>query len=761
MTIADVLSRTVIDPVFSATKKASIESALITIYTGSPLAKTMIDDWLSTPSNQLAFIFVNDTLRGPFNTGTVQLDIDFLNTLNYVDDNGRAVELDLVHLITHELGHSLTGTPDNPTYIFDYKGDNLRLTNPMLKELGIPERNSYSGSNNDTILTPGFEYTNGAPIDRVVSQDRDWNSSLALFSDDLLIGGPSANTLESGLGDDFLFGGGGDDFLSGGIFGTDTAVFTGNPVDYDILLNADGTWTSRHVRGSMDEGTDTLKNLEKVQFSGNQTFNLTKSGLTFQNDFAFVIDQTGSMSDDIAAVKSAATGVTNALFADNTVDARIGIVGFRDNTIGQPTSVILPFTDQDSFADRKTAAVNAINSISVGGGGDFPETAFDGLLTALNGTMGDWRIGAGTKKIALFTDAPAKDAFLLPTVLGFASDIGATISASSTATLGSFGAVDTFELSYDANGFDPSSEGEDDPFPEFVPSDDPIQPPGGTATVQVTTIFIETFITPDPSLAELSEATGGSVLTAANADEVVERLLEVISSSNYLLSVNTTSIEEGNSGTTDVIFTLNRDRTENTSTVTFVTTGTADSDDVSGAPIAVNFAAGEFSKSITVSISGDDVVEDDETFGLQIVNIDELSTFSSTPIEFLIENDDEAPTLNEIKDTPDRDYLVGTADDDVFLFIGGYGDVGRGNGGKDQFDFSENAANGVVDNTRILDWTDGDMIVGIGVEDVHLETARSSSTTLRFAYGDDNDVLTVTGAVPSGIESLFGLDLIV
>jgi hypothetical protein len=81
------------------------------------------------------------------------------------------------------------------------------------------------------------------------------------------------------------------------------------------------------------------------------------------------------MFDDVAAVKATATGLVNALFAGNTIDARIGIVGFRDTTNGEPSTVILPFTDQDSFADRKAAALSGINAITVGGGGDFPETA--------------------------------------------------------------------------------------------------------------------------------------------------------------------------------------------------------------------------------------------------------------------------------------------------------------------------------------------------------------------------------------------------
>ncbi|MGY4197813.1 Ig-like domain-containing protein [Bradyrhizobium sp. USDA 4520] len=455
-----------------------------------------------------------------------------------ITNNGTAVQVTLLEVVVHELVHALTGRSDAPATsapglgIFDYRGPTVTFTNTIEEELGIPVRNSYPGvAETGTVLTLGFEYTNGAAIDRSVAGDRDWSTWTALVSNDLLVGGPSANILESGLGDDFLFGGRGDDFLNGGLFGTDTVVLTGNPVDYDIRLKPDGTWTSEHVRGTADEGTDTFKNLEKVLFAGSgQTFDLEKSGLTYQRDIAFVVDQTGSMFDDIDAVKATATGVINALFAGNTVDARIGMVGFRDNTIGEITSVILPFTDQDSFADRQAAALNGINSLSASGGGDFPETAFDGLLKALNGTMGEWRVGAGTKQVILFTDASAKDAFLLPTVMSYATDIGAVITGSSSATLGTVGAVDTFELSFadsGASSFHPDSEG--DPPPEYVPSGDPIQPPGGTATVQIFTIFIETFISPDPNLVEVSESSGGAVLTAATPEEVVEQLIGIIS----------------------------------------------------------------------------------------------------------------------------------------------------------------------------------------------------------------------------------------
>lgn len=335
-----------------------------------------------------------------------------------------------------------------------------------------------------------------------------------------IIGTESNDIIYTGIRDDIIKGGVGDDELFGSD-GIDTAVFSGKPADYDIFLNDDGTWTSRHIRGDADEGIDTLTNVEMVEFEGGQKFSLQNNGLTFQTDFAFVVDQTGSMSDDIAAVKASATALIDALFAGDATDARIGVVGFRDNTIGEPTQVFLPFTDQDDFADRKAAALAAINSLGASGGGDEPETAFDGLLKALDGSIGDWRESAGTKRVALFTDASAKDAFLLPTVLGFANDIGAVISARSSVALSTFGSVDTFELSF---------EGESG-------TDAAAATVGGTATVQIYTIFIDTFIDPDPNLVEVAEASGGELLLAADPAEVVERLLEVITGPENSLPV--------------------------------------------------------------------------------------------------------------------------------------------------------------------------------------------------------------------------------
>lgn len=201
--------------------------------------------------------------------------------------------------------------------------------------------------------------------------------------------------------------------------GIDTAFYRGNSLDYDIFKNQSGTWTVRHVRGTKDSGSDLLIDIERISFvdqtlgetwfiGDGKKFDLAANGITFQTDFALVIDTTGSMGSSINSVKAQSAALIDAVFAGGKNDGRIAVIGFKDVENGEPSEVILPFTDQDEFEDRKAAATAAINSITVGGGGDLPETDFDGLLLALNGSAGQWRVGAGTRRIALFTDAPVK-----------------------------------------------------------------------------------------------------------------------------------------------------------------------------------------------------------------------------------------------------------------------------------------------------------------------------------------------------------------
>ncbi len=92
---------------------------------------------------------------------------------------------------------------------------------------------------------------------------------------DLVYGGLGADTLNGQGGNDALYGEDGNDRLDGGIgddlldggTGIDTAVFSGSQTDYFITKNSDGSYEFQDLRAGLNNGIDTLYNIENIQFS--------------------------------------------------------------------------------------------------------------------------------------------------------------------------------------------------------------------------------------------------------------------------------------------------------------------------------------------------------------------------------------------------------------------------------------------------------------------------------------------------------------
>ncbi|CAH1253066.1 VWA7 [Branchiostoma lanceolatum] len=115
-----------------------------------------------------------------------------------------------------------------------------------------------------------------------------------------------------------------------------------------------------------------------------------------------VMDDTGSMSDDIAAAKSVSIEIIQRAAA---------------NPFDKPYNyVLVPFNDPMSNAGPMTITrdstvyINAINALNAHGGGDCPEMAMTGLELALQNTL-------PKSKIYLFTDADPKDSDKLQDVV--------------------------------------------------------------------------------------------------------------------------------------------------------------------------------------------------------------------------------------------------------------------------------------------------------------------------------------------------------
>ena len=159
------------------------------------------------------------------------------------------------------------------------------------------------GSRLDTPVTDGTETYQGDTIDGGAGEDSIWG----MAGDDELHGGdgddyvdggdgdPSTSgdgndTLYGEGGDDYLFGDGGDDVLYGGTGNdeldggedtsgsdNDTAMFSGSYGDYNVSYNAgDDAFVVEDTIGT--DGTDTVTNVETLQFADGSTVLLVGAG---------------------------------------------------------------------------------------------------------------------------------------------------------------------------------------------------------------------------------------------------------------------------------------------------------------------------------------------------------------------------------------------------------------------------------------------------------------------------------------------------
>lgn len=197
-------------------------------------------------------------------------------------------------------------------------------------------------------------------------------------------------------------------------------------------------------------------------------------------DLVFVIDTTGSMSDDIAAVKTSATEIIDTIHAnflvDGDVDARIAVVDYRDFPVDPyGGSGDYPYNDVQVFTSSQSTANSGIQSLSLGYGGDFEESVYSGLMHSIDASsLGSWRGVGVSKMMVLMGDAPPHD----PEPL----------------------------TGYTMNDVIVAAANEDPVvvFPIAI---------GGYAT---------------SSFQGIADGTGGQLFTAANASQVVDAILEAI-----------------------------------------------------------------------------------------------------------------------------------------------------------------------------------------------------------------------------------------
>jgi Ca2+-binding RTX toxin-like protein len=437
------------------------------------------------------------------------------------------------------------------------------------------------------------------------------------------------------------------------------------------------------------------------------TFGVAGSVLGGNIDVVFVIDTTGSMFDDIAAVKSFAFEFVN-LLTGSVTSYRFALVTYRDHPSYTGNPADYPSRLDLDFSDDGATIVSAVNAITVSGGGDFPESVYSGLL---EGIALDWR--PGVKKVVLqMGDAPPHDP---EPVTGYTAD----------------------DVVLGALAVDPA---------------------------EVYVLDVSTGGVPSPLLADIASRTGGAVFSATSPSEVAGALIDIINQAlakpfawaggPYVTTIGTPVVLNG-SGSVDgdgVIVSYewdldgdgSFDTVSNQPTYTHTFTSAFDghiglrvSDDAGLTSVATALAH--------ASIDGDEVpmeqdnCPDDPNHGQSDFDGDGIGDVCDPDPGFSLEVDQAltcdglAPT---IVGTEGPDNLIGTSGADVIAGLGG-DDVISANAGDDIVCGGDGADRliGATGNDRLLGQGGNDTLEGADGAD-HLEGGDGTDSLIGGKSGD-------------------------
>ena len=163
----------------------------------------------------------------------------------------------------------------------------------------------------------------------------------------------------------------------------------------------------------------------------------------------------------------------------------------------------------------------------------------------------------------------------------------------------------------------------------------------GAAQSQTVSVTIngDTTIEPDEAFfVNLLNATGGGTIVKSQGIGTISNDDAVGS-----ISIGDVTIAEGNAGTSTATFTVTRTGGNAAFDLTYATadgTATAGSDYVAQPTGTVSFAAGDLTKTISVTINGDATVEPDETFFVNLLNVTGGGTIVKSQGIGTISNDD-------------------------------------------------------------------------------------------------------------------------
>jgi uncharacterized protein len=394
---------------------------------------------------------------------------------------------------------------------------------------------------------------------------------------------------------------------------------------------ADGTtfwirWVNVDATGSDDglaidnfslQGVAAVAMPGTLALAGDVTLSEGNSGTTA---FTFTVNRTGGTSGAVSASYAiTGSGVSAADASDFGGALPSGTVNFAD---GQSSATITVNVSGDIVLESDETFTVTLSAPTNG--------ATFGTATAIGTIQND--------------DVPP-----IPGTLALAGDVSVAEGNSGTTaliftvnrTLGSSGAV-TAAYVITGSGVDAANAAD---FGGTLPSGLVSFADGQTsATITVNVSGDVTFEANETFAVTLSSPTGGALLGTATATGTINND-DLPPAGN--LSIDDVNTTEGDSGNTIFTFTVTRaGGSTGAVTVDYVVTGgTANAADFGGAfpSGAINFADGETSQTIEISVSGDTSFEPDETFAVTLSNATGGATITDATGAGVIANDDAPP----------------------------------------------------------------------------------------------------------------------
>ena len=186
--------------------------------------------------------------------------------------------------------------------------------------------------------------------------------------------------------------------------------------EFDNIEADDNTAESGYFSNEVTDFEDlSLEEIESILNSAGEDANISayslaprraaaKSSAMKQVDLVLVVDTTGSMGSQIAAVKRNLSTLISKLREDG-ISLYVSVVDYRDITCDGKNSTKVNNNSGKDFYNSVTDITNVISSLYPSGGGDTPETAIDGLAAAYNLSYR----GSSAKFAFLITDANYKN----------------------------------------------------------------------------------------------------------------------------------------------------------------------------------------------------------------------------------------------------------------------------------------------------------------------------------------------------------------